>query len=81
MRNIEDDVNAALGTLLPRERNVLRLRYGMHDKEEGLSMTLCDVSAAYGLSKERIRQIEDRAITKLKVPWRTRILEHSLVHQ
>jgi len=37
-------------------------------------MNLGEVSAAYGLSKERIRQIEDAALSKLRLPWRRMLL-------
>ena len=55
---------AALQALPPRERNVIRLRFGLHDR--GNSLPLHDIAAAYGLCKERIRQIEDAALSKLR---------------
>ena len=55
---------AALQALPPRERNVIRLRFGLHDRGNGLP--LHDIAAAYGLCKERIRQIEDAALSKLR---------------
>ena len=60
-------------TLQPRERNVVRMRYGLH-RPDGQSMSLHDISAAYGLSKERIRQIEEAALGKLRLPWRRTLL-------
>ncbi|KAK9840772.1 hypothetical protein WJX81_003904 [Elliptochloris bilobata] len=70
---MREDINAALSTLPPRERNVVRMRYGLH-RTDGQSMNLHEVSAAYGLSKERIRQIEETAMSKLRLPWRRTLL-------
>ena len=70
---VREDINAALGTLQPRERNVVRMRYGLH-RPDGQAMSLHDISAAYGLSKERIRQIEEAALGKLRLPWRRTLL-------
>ncbi len=72
----KDDVNTLLSTLLPRERNVIRMRYGLHDAD-GTCMTFNDIGAAYGLSKERVRQIEDKALTKLRSPGRAKLLQSS----
>lgn len=72
----KEDVNTLLSTLLPRERNVIRMRYGLHDAR-GICMTFHDIGAAYGLSKERVRQIEDKALTKLRSPGRVKLLESS----
>ena len=44
---------------------ILRMRYGLH-RPDGQGMTLGDVSAAYGITKERIRQLEELAICKLR---------------
>lgn len=74
----KDSVNTLLSTLLPRERNVIRMRYGLHDAK-GTCMTFNDIGAAYGLSKERVRQIEDKALTKLRNPARKKLL-HAAGH-
>ena len=44
---------------------ILRMRYGLH-RPDGQGMTLNDVSAAYGITKERIRQLEESAMYKLR---------------
>jgi RNA polymerase sigma factor (sigma-70 family) len=54
-----------LGGLEPRERDVLRLRYGL---DRGDPRTLEEVGDAFGLTRERIRQIEARALSKLRHP-------------
>lgn len=58
-----EGVNKALDILTPRERRVLELRYGLLD---GHSRTLEEVSNEFGLTRERIRQIEKEAVTKLR---------------
>ena len=56
-------VHSILESLLPRERRVVELRYGMHD---GIPKTLSEVSQTMSLSRERIRQIQSAAIEKLR---------------
>ena len=58
-----DVVNAVLDTLSDREANILRLRFGIGGKK---AMTLEEVGKEYGLTRERIRQIEGKALKKLK---------------
>ncbi len=74
-----DDLNAVLNTLEPRERNVLRMHYGLTAAGgSGNSMTLIDVGATYGISRERVRQIEDVAFRKLRSPQRCQtLLQHA----
>jgi RNA polymerase sigma factor (sigma-70 family) len=59
------EVSRLLRDLEPRERDVLRLRYGL---DRGEPRTLDEVGAAFGLTRERIRQIEGRALSKLRDP-------------
>ncbi len=61
------EVTRALGALTDRERRVLMLRYGLEDGEEH---TLEDIGAEFGLTRERIRQIEKKTLTKLRHPSR-----------
>lgn len=74
---IRQDVNALLSTLPPRERNIIRMRYGLA-REDGRVMNLSDIGATYGLTRERIRQIEEKALRKLKRPSSRRILRSHL---
>jgi len=64
-------LDKALASLTPREARILRLRYGLHD---GGSYTLKEVGAKFGLTRERIRQIERQAILRLRHPSRSRQL-------
>jgi len=61
------EVERALAALSDRERTVLMLRYGLMDGEEH---TLEDIGAQFGLTRERIRQIEKKTLTKLRHPSR-----------
>jgi RNA polymerase primary sigma factor len=58
-----DAINEALSTFSPRERDVLRLRFGLDD---GRQRTLEEVATLFGVTRERIRQIEAKALRKLR---------------
>lgn len=62
--NLFDDIRKMLGQLSPKEKDVLILRYGLDNN--GTKKTLDEIGSQYGVSRERIRQIENRAISKLK---------------
>ncbi|MDR1168166.1 MAG: sigma-70 family RNA polymerase sigma factor [Heliobacteriaceae bacterium] len=62
--NLFDDIRKMLNQLSPKERDVLILRYGLDNN--GTKKTLDEIGSQYGVSRERIRQIENRAIAKLK---------------
>ena len=64
-----------LDTLTPRERRVLRLRFGL---EDGRSRTLEEVGKEFDVTRERIRQIEAKALRKLRHPSRSRKLRDYL---
>lgn len=70
-----DVVNAVLDTLSDREANILRLRFGIGGKK---AMTLEEVGKEYGLTRERIRQIEAKALRKLRHPSRANILKECM---
>jgi len=62
--NLLEDIRKMLSQLSPKERDVLILRYGLDNN--GTKKTLDEIGSQYGVSRERIRQIENRAISKLK---------------
>lgn len=62
--NLLTDVRKMLNHLTPKERDVIIMRYGLDD--DGTKKTLEEIGARYNVSRERIRQIENRAISKLK---------------
>lgn len=61
------DLNEALATLKPREAKIVRMRYGM---DAGADYTLEEIGQQYGLSRERVRQLERQALRKLRRPDR-----------
>ncbi len=62
---LKDHVEDALQELTPRERQVLRMRFGLHD---GRDRTLGEIGEELGVSRERVRQIEAEALAKLRQP-------------
>ncbi len=62
--NLLEDIRKILNQLSQKERDVLILRYGLDNN--GVKKTLDEIGSQYGVSRERIRQIENRAISKLK---------------
>jgi len=68
---LREDIDDVLSTLTPREQQVLQLRFGL---EDGRSRTLEEVSKVFNVTRERIRQIEAKAIRKLRHPSRSRRL-------
>jgi RNA polymerase primary sigma factor len=69
---LKEKVNEVLSTLSPREARVIRLRYGLdHDR----SYTLEEVGKKFGLTRERIRQIEGKALRRLRHPSLARVLK------
>ncbi len=64
-------IEAVLKTLTPREREIIRRRFGMDD---GQAQTLGEIGQVFGLTRERIRQVEAKALDKLRQPSRSRPL-------
>ena len=69
---LKEQLAAVLQTLTPREEMVLRLRFGL---EDGRSRTLEEVGKAFNVTRERIRQIEAKALRKLRHPSRSKKLK------
>jgi RNA polymerase primary sigma factor len=72
---LRDKIEEVLSTLSPREARILRLRFGLHN---GRSYTLEEVGQKFGLTRERIRQIEGKALRRLRHPRRARQLRDYL---
>ena len=72
---LKEQVNEVLHTLTEREARVLQLRFGLQD---GRSRTLEEVGREFGVTRERIRQIEAKALRKLRHPTRSRKLKDFL---
>jgi RNA polymerase primary sigma factor len=72
---LKDHLEEVLSTLSEREANVLRLRFGI---EDGTSKTLEEVGRVFGVTRERIRQIEAKALRKLRHPSRRKKLQDYL---
>jgi RNA polymerase primary sigma factor len=70
---LRDEVNEVLKTLTPREAKVIRLRFGLTD--DANPRTLEEVGAFFNVTRERIRQIEAKALRKLRHPTRSRRLK------
>jgi RNA polymerase primary sigma factor len=68
---LKDEIQEVLSTLTPREQRVLRLRFGL---EDGRSRTLEEVGLEFKVTRERVRQIEAKALRKLRHPSRSRRL-------
>jgi len=69
---LREDLENVLDSLSPRERDVLRLRYGLDD---GRMKTLEEIGQIFNVTRERIRQIEAKALRKLRHPNRNSILK------
>ncbi len=75
--SLSDQTRRALATLTPREEKVLRLRFGIGEASDH---TLEEVGRGFSVTRERIRQIEAKALSKLRHPSRTNRLK-SFVHE
>jgi len=74
-RLLTENINEVLGALSEREAEVLRLRFGLHGERP---LTLEEVGRVFGVTRERIRQIEAKALRKLKHPSRRKMLQDYL---
>ena len=72
---LKEQLEEVLGTLTPREKKVLRLRFGLDD---GRARTLEEVGKSFKVTRERIRQIEAKALRKLRHPSRSKKLKDFL---
>ena len=70
--NLEDQTRRVLATLTPREEKVLRMRFGIGEKSDH---TLEEVGQDFEVTRERIRQIEAKALRKLRHPTRAKRLK------
>jgi RNA polymerase primary sigma factor len=70
-----EEIVAVLGLLSHRERSVLRLRFGL---EDGRPRTLDEVGRVFGVTRERIRQIEAKTLAKLKAYREAQCLQEYL---
>jgi len=75
-KNLIEEVQSALAELPPREKQIVSLRYGLEDGEE---RSLQEVGAALNLSRERIRQLEARALDRLRGTSRSERLRELLL--
>jgi RNA polymerase primary sigma factor len=75
--DLSEHLNAMLATLTPREERVVRMRFGIGEKHDH---TLEEVGQVFEVTRERIRQIEAKAIKKLKHPSRCRRLKCFVEH-
>eukprot|EP00183_Erythrolobus_madagascarensis_P000670 CAMPEP_0185854226 /NCGR_PEP_ID=MMETSP1354-20130828/21701_1 /TAXON_ID=708628 /ORGANISM="Erythrolobus madagascarensis, Strain CCMP3276" /LENGTH=495 /DNA_ID=CAMNT_0028555935 /DNA_START=451 /DNA_END=1939 /DNA_ORIENTATION=+ len=72
---LREDLEHIVNSLSPRERDVVRMRYGLDD---GRIKTLEEIGRIFSVTKERVRQIENKAIRKLRHPFRSRVLRNFL---
>jgi len=71
-KSLRKDINDALETLSEKEREIIEMRFGLNG---AIPMSLKEIGELYNLTKERIRQIEKKAIERMKQPSRLKVLE------
>ena len=74
-QSLHTEINRALDTLSPREADVIKLYYGIGDEQ---SMTLAEIGQTFDLTRERVRQIREKAIRKLRHNSRNKLLKSYL---
>uniref|UniRef100_A0A7C4JQR1 Sigma-70 family RNA polymerase sigma factor n=1 Tax=Thermodesulfobacterium geofontis TaxID=1295609 RepID=A0A7C4JQR1_9BACT len=75
--HFQKKLESFLKTLSPREEKIIRLRFGIGERE---AYTLEEVGNKFGVTKERVRQIESMALRKLKHPNRIKLLKNFLIY-
>jgi RNA polymerase primary sigma factor len=70
-RNLQEQTKKVLSTLTPRQEKIIRMRFGIEEKADH---TLEEVGQDYNLTRERIRQIEAKALHRLRHPSRSKRL-------
>ena len=71
-KSLKNDIESLISTLTDKEREIIIMRFGLYDVKP---MSLKEIGDQYGLTKERIRQIEKRAIEKMRMPNRYKLIE------
>jgi len=71
-QSLTDHIRDLLETLTPKEAEIIALRFGLNGEKK---LSLREIGRQYRLSRERVRQIEKKAITKLRAPYCRRLLE------
>ncbi len=71
-RSLKEDINAVLSTLTPKEAEIVQYRFGLNGRKP---LSLKEIGERYQLTKERIRQIEKKALKRLQHPARSQMLE------
>ena len=71
----KDIIEMVLSTLSEREADIVRLRFGLNNQEP---QTLEQIGQSYGVTRERIRQLENKALRKLRNPVRTKLLAEAI---
>ena len=71
-KSLKDEINEAMNVLSEKERDIIEMRYGLNG---AIPMSLKEIGELYNLTKERIRQIEKKAIERMREPMRSRELE------
>uniref|UniRef100_A0A6V1X7N2 RNA polymerase sigma-70 domain-containing protein n=2 Tax=Heterosigma akashiwo TaxID=2829 RepID=A0A6V1X7N2_HETAK len=75
VESLRQDISRLINTLSPREQDVVRMRYGLDDGE---IRTLEEIGSIFSVTRERVRQIEARALHKLRQPYRNHRLKGQL---
>lgn len=75
---LKDAINVAMSDLKDKEKDVINRRYGLNGYD---TQTLEEIGQIYGVTRERIRQIEDKAIRKLRAPWRNKEIKDFYINE